>query len=400
MRITEIGPLAINATTGIEVTALSHDHAGTGYDVWPFWRPRQLDLTLRITRPTRNEALGVVDQLATAIYSEEGKRDGNGSVRRGVVLECESRLGNVYTWLAHADMRLLSIEQTTTGIGARVQVRGMLLHPPVTGFGQSPTIQITNMHAFTVTSASYTLGEDGTLYAGSLTLTTPNTASIRDSVVVIESRASSTEVAQTRYIQPTSASSNCVAETLPSGGTRYRVQSGSSATVTYSVAGNALPSVPLMIYACVHVPTGVTGTMSVSWPSQPSIVHALTDTRTWYPIAVNDWGPRSHTITLTVSNVAINTYIFPLLAVPVDGAHLWYVQGATTYNNLQILLPERSPVGSFHVSNQRNAAVYGPAFPITRRWLSITHGLALVVMSTATSNVTLEGRMTVPSAWM
>ena len=401
MRITSIGPLSIHQTTGIEITALSQDHEGTGYDVWPFWRPRRLDLTLRITRPTRNEALAVVDQLAASIYNNETKRFAmSGNASFGLAVWGESRLGNVYTWFVHADMRLLSIEQSADGVVARVQVRGMVLYPPSTPISQSPIIEMTTMHAFAVTPTSFVGGDDGTLYACILTITTPDTTGIRDSVIVIESRASSAEVAQTRYIQPTSASSNCVVETLPSGGTRYRVQSGSSATVTYSVANNALPSVPLMIYACVHVPTGVTGTVSVSWPGQSTVVSTVTDGRTWYPITIDHLGHRAHTITMQLSTIATNTYIFPLLAVPVDGAQMWYVSGAGKYDVLTLYISERSYVASSLVTNAPGAVIYGPPFPITRKWLSITHGLALPDMHTATSNVTLIGCMTVPSAWM
>ena len=398
MQITQIGPLSINQTTGIEITALSQDHAGTGYDVWPFWRPRRLDITLRITRPTRNDALAVVDQLATAIYGEELKRAFGSSLRRGIVVGCESRLGALSAWLGNTELRMLSIDQTATGMSARVQVRGMILHPPIESTPQNPAIQMNNMHAFVVTPTSYTLGDDGTLYAGSLTLTTPNTSSIRDSVVVIESRISSAEIAQTRYIQPTSASNNCVAETLPGGNTRYRVQSGTSATVTY--LANMLSPVPLMLYACVHVPTSVTGTMSVSWPGQSTVVSTVTDNRTWYPITIDHLSHRAHTITMQLSTIAANTYIFPLLAVPVDGAHMWYVSGAGKYDVLTLHIPERSYVASSLVTNAPGAVIYGPPFPITRKWLSITHGLALTNMSTATSNVSLVGYMTVPSAWM
>jgi len=398
MQITQIGPLSINQTTGIEITALSHDHAGTGYDVWPFWRPRRIKFTLHIRRTTREAVLMEIDQLAAAIYSEETKRKPNASVRRGILMRCDTWSVSTETWLGNVELHLLGIEQAANGISARVQVQGVMLHPPISGM-QITTTQ-NNMHSFTMAFINVSGWSNNGLYVHALEIATPNTTAIRDSVIVVESRAATSEVSQTRYLSPTAASNNCMAESMPGGATRYVVTSGTSATVTYDVTTDTLADVPFTIYACVHVPTGMSGTLSVAWNGQPAIVNVLTDKRTWYPIGVHDLGDQIHTITVSVSNVAANTYIFPLLFVPVDGAHLWYVSGATQYNKLQLLYPERYGARSLHVLNEPSAVIYGPVRCVTRRWFAMTHGIAVPDMSTATSDITIASRMTLPSAWL
>lgn len=374
MRITRIGSWVFDNNTNVVLdSGLDQELPGVGVELSALWQPRDLVIRLMFQRSSRNAALQAANEfLRDVAYAMTRYNPAVGTLPPSIVMNFDG----VYTsYLANAIARVQSITSTSVGTAVMLELRGVLLYPPA---GSTSQLTVSNVDSFATTVQ--TLGSDAsTLRLITLSLLTPTATSIIDSLLLIESLAPS-DTPQHRVVSPSSAASNFTAETMPSGHTRYRMASGTGGTINYTITVDAiLARIPYTVWMCIQASAPCTAT--VSWTTLPTRIIPITTNRTWYPIAVHDW-PFTHTISITLTNAGINTYVYPLMFVPFDVALCAYVRGANQYNRLFI---RPFPLPALAVSNQPNASIFMARVPVTRHVIALTHGIAVTTLSTATT---------------
>lgn len=391
MQIASIGSWTFDGSTNIVVGGLDLDLPGTGRRARQIWEPRPISFQLAFIRSSRSAVMNAVDQFVRDLVYEETRRGFTGAIPGSISITFAGA-ENV-SWLTDIEVTLREVRNVAQGLMVIIDVRGVLLHPPVLGGG---TVTVTGVNSFASTIVQLS-NDTIPLRQIDLEIVTPNTTSITDSLLVIESLPSTSSAPQTRVVSGSATIGSWIAQAMPSGHTRHLLSAGTSGSITYTITpGTTIDRVPYTVWMAVQTISAATPTVTVAWPTLPSREVLVVDTQTLYPIALYDLNITTP-ITVQVTNAAAgNTYVYPLIFVPLDIAACVYVVGAGKYNTLHLRDPMRSQIGLITVTNSPTARIYGYKPIITRNVAMLLHCIPTVNLSTATSTYTVVHRQLSP----
>ncbi len=379
MQLVSIAGVTLGSAITIETTGMSQDIPGAGatLDYRDVWRERSIAWTLLIRNTTRDAVMSDLDTLMRAIYvAQHGRNAGDDG---SCLVEMASQHGTVRTWLRDVTLKLVSVEQESRGMVARVALTGTQTSPAF-----SMSFATTSISASSFVPSTQTINSIATLQLLQLRIDT-SPSGLTDALHVIESLDTTGSTVMTVTINPaTPPPTNFTAETFSTSRTRLRATaSGSNATITYNVG--SIPQLTLYhIWLCISVTqsTSVLITSNAaSFAPQRIVVHPA---QTWYRVGVWDYHNYSgtRTITITITNYTSNTYVYPLLLIPAT-AHTLYIKTS----QYQYLYMQPIEVLFVEVRSTNQAEIYG-SFPIiTSNVIAYTHAFHLPTLSAITTTI-------------
>jgi len=378
MQLVSIAGVTLGSIT-IETTGMSNDIPGAGatLDYRDVWREQAIAWTLLVRNTTRDAVMSNLDTLMRAIYMQQhGRRAGDDG---SCLVEMASQHGTVHAWLRDATLKLVSIEQESGGMVARVALTGTLTTP---AFHQ--TFATTSIAASSFIPSVQTINSIATPQLLQLRIDT-SPSGLVDALHVMESLNTTSSTVMTVTLNPaTPPPTNFTAETFSTSRTRLRATaSGSNATITYNVG--SIPQLTLYhIWLCISVTqsTSVLITSNAaSFAPQRIVVHPA---QTWYRVGVWDYYNYSgtRTITITITNYTANTYVYPLLFVPTT-AHTLYVK----ISQYQFFYIQPIEYLFAEIRTINPAEIYGSLPLITSNVIAYTHAFHLPTLSTITTEI-------------
>jgi hypothetical protein len=405
MRVRQIGSTVFDNNTNIVVNATALDAVGGGFRVDDLYGPQPFAVEVAFIRSTRQLALRALNTLASELYIRSQRRAGSRlNVVGGVDVIVEDEAGNatLRATLTNASVTLISIENTASGVIARARVGGTLSGPFA---ATSLAIQnVSSLKAYELRTVTLTTVDDFALAIHNVDTTISNSAGLRNAFFAFEILESATATSRIYRKNPSSTSSNLVLENFDAGGTtlqRARFTASGNGTITYNLNFAELPIDTFNLFFEVYLPSAPPSDVlyTISWGGQPSLTGIVDFTQTFIRAGVFVRTDFSSTITIQITNALTNTYISPLIFIPIDGVFtynatapdlsLFYAYYSVTETELA-LSARGTQIGVLRGS---------PGF-IGGKYLAVFSGMMIPTISNLTASASIRSRRIEPASFM
>jgi len=357
MNITRIGSFVFDNSTNIITDVTSQELPGVGLRVQNVMRQTPISFRVAFIRSTKALVDGAVNQFVREMYGESMFRPlaGFAAARRGVQIWFDAAQ-TISTLLLDAEVRTVSIENVSQGVMATLEIRGVLAYPPMS---EAISVAISQLASFEIRDEILGVATNNELVHHNYVLGFSNHSNIRDLLFVVETRPNSTAAGSITTVNATSTSGNFFLSTWLSGTRkRYTLTSGTGGTVTYSVG--ALPYRPMMLFANITAAASSGAPyFNIAWTDQPAITEPIYENQTIYPIGVYTRGAFGATITIELFDVPVDTYVDPIVLIPLEGAYSFYARRAGGIQNLRIINPYFATGENLASTLSENCEVYG-----------------------------------------
>jgi hypothetical protein len=404
MRVRQIGSTVFDNNTNIVVDSTALDAVGGGFRVNDLDGPQPFAVEIAFVRSTRQEVLDALNLLAYDLYIRPQRRTFL-NVAGGVVVWVEDRNGNAIlrSFLTNASVNLISIESATTGVIARARVTGMLISPFITSNIVSQTFS--SLKAYGLYTLPLSNIDESTLAIHNIDVTINNNTGLRNALFVFEILQTLGSSQKIYRKSPTSVSNNLVLEsfTAEPGANLQRAYFATSGngTIMYYITDNELIADLYNLYFEVYLPFAPSSdvTYKIIWDEQPEISGIVNYKQTFIKAGMYTRANAACQITVNITNAPANTYISPLIFIPVDGVFV-YNATATNLSRFFTNYPATENRRSFFCTGSDYGELRGlPGF-IAGKYLAFFAGMMNTTISNLTTNVTIRSRRIEPAAFM
>jgi hypothetical protein len=405
MRVRQIGSTVFDNNTNIVVNATALDAVGGGFRADDLYGPQPFAVEVAFVRSTRQLALRALNTLASELHIRSQRRAGSRlNVVGGVDVIVEDEAGNatLRATLTNASVTLISIENTASGVIARARVGGTLSGPFA---ATSLAVQnVSSLKAYELRTVTLTTVDDFALAIHNVDTTISNSAGLRNAFFVFEILESATATSRIYRKNPSSTSSNLVLENFDAGGTtlqRARFTASGNGTITYNLNFAELPIDTFNLFFEVYLPSAPSSDVlyTISWDGQPSLTGIVDFTQTFIRAGMFVRTGFSATVTVQITNAPANTYVSPLVFIPIDGVF--------TYN---ATAPDLSLFYAYYPATETELALYArgtqigvlrgsPGF-IGGKYLAVFSGMMIPTISNLTASVSIRSRRIEPASFM
>ena len=199
-------------------------------------------------------------------------------------------------------------------------------------------------------------------------------------------------------------SSNLTLESFNAGGVtlqRARFNTSGNGTITYNLTFDELPIDTFNLFFEVYLPSAPTSDVfyTISWTGQTEISGVVNFTQTFIKAGVFVRTGYASNVTVQITNAPVNTYISPLVFIPIDGVF--------TYN---AIAPNLSIFYGFHPSSETELALYaagsqlgvlyGPPGFIGGKYLAVFGGMMIPSIGNLEASVSFRSRRIEPASFM
>jgi len=401
MRVRQIGTIVFNADTNIVVDATNQDAPGIGFRANSLHDPQPFSVEIAFRRATRQQALDAVSALASELYGRAQRRQGGYfAIAGGAFVSIEDATGNASLWvyLRDAEVTLLSIETTTTGVIARVRVTGTLGNPFL---GGQVATTLSSLSPYERRAVTLPNTSDAYLYKGGFSYSVSGMNGLYNALLAIENLESATATSRIIAINLTQTSSGINTNTWTVGGqtlTRATFSQATSGTIWYTVDTN-FPHDVYRLFIEIFCPSTPSSNARyiVSWSGQPQIAETITGDRSWYTPALFVRSESSFTLTLEIQNVPTGTLVMPLILIPTDGVYVWNVITSPTLQRFQAQDPNRAITRPFDA--EPPGIVYGAPGFVSGRHIVVFNGVMAPIITGAAATLNIFSRRIEPASF-
>ena len=407
MRVRQIGSIVFgnNANVVVDTTAL--DAVGGGFRVVDIDSPQPFSAEIAFIQPTRDLALRALDILARDVYIRSRRRTTPNQVGGAVVL-IDDRDGNatLQSLLTNAAITLIAIENSSRGVIARARLTGTLVGPFASTTVASQTFS--SLRAYEVRGMTLANVDSTKLAICSFFAEIGGNASLRNAFFIFETQESGTASSRIYRKNPSSVSSNLVLESFNAGGSttlqRARFTTAGNGSITYTIGDNELPRDTFNLFFEVYLPSVPSSDVfyTINWTGQPPITGVVDFSQSFINAGIYSRPGVYANVTIQINNAPVNTYISPLVFVPVDGVFTYNAKA----NNLGIIstaypATESSlPLFASDISAAQIGELRGlPGF-VTGKHLTIFTGMMTPTIENLNATVTLFTRHIEPASYM
>jgi hypothetical protein len=408
MRVRQIGSTVFDNNTNIVVDATALDAVGSGFRVNDLYGPQPFVVEIAFIRSTRQLALRALNTLATELYIRSQRRAGSRlNVAGGVdvIVEDESGNATLHSLLVDASVNLLTVETASNGVIARARVAGTLICPFV---GSAVVLgTASSLKAYELRTVALSSTFNFALAAHNVEVFFSNNSGLRNTLFVFETLETATATSRIYRKSPTTVSSNITLESFNAGGTtildRARFVSGGNGTITYDINTIEVPIDVFNLFFEVYLPSVPSSDVfyTINWGGQPTITGLVDYSKTFIRTGVYVNPNTATTITLQITNAPANTYVSPLVFIPVDGV---FVYNATATNVAQFLAntPTRESTFALYAAgnNATPGELRGPAGFIAGRYLVVFAGMMTPTITNLNATVILRSQRIEPASFM
>jgi hypothetical protein len=297
---------------------------------------------------------------------------------------------------------LITVENTSTGVIARARVSGTLLGPFAAISFVSQTIS--SLKAYELRTITLTNVDDTTLAIHNIEATITNSTGLRNALFVFETLESATATSRIYRKSPSSVSSNLVLENFNAGGTtlqRARFTASGNGTITYNLANSEVPIDTFNLFFEVYLPSAPSSDVlySINWSGQPTIGGIVDFSRTFINAGTYVRAYSATTVTIQITNALVNTYISPLLFVPVNGVFV-YNATATNLTRLSANNPVTEAQVALGATGAMEGDLRGPAGFVAGKYLAVFSGMMIPTIANLDASVIIRSRRIEPAAFM
>jgi len=403
MRIRQIGSLVLGSTTNVIVDNTSLDAPGVGFRSRTLSSPIPFSVDLAFVRSTRQAALDAINAFTREIYSYSQRRASPlFVVAGGIRILIEDAAGNatLSSYLQDGSVTLLSVEQSSSGVIAKIRLSGTLIGSFITNSYTAYTFSL--LFPYERRTISLPNLSDNALYAQDYICDINSPAGIYNALIAIEERETSAAQSRIAVINPTSATSGITFQNWNAGwmtGTRALFSSATGGTITYVINALALPYDAYRLFIEIFTPsTPINARYEISWDGQPTISEVLTSTRSWYTPGVYARGFYGATVSLQLINVPTNTLVMPLVFIPIDGVWVHNVVATPSFSYFHSLYPQTA--FEFPLYAPPGGVIYGDPNIITSRHISIFAGIMQSNLVGFSMNADIRSRRIEPAAFV
>jgi hypothetical protein len=403
MRVRQIGSTVFDNNTNIVVNATALDAVGGGFRVDDLYGPQPFSIEIAFIRSTRQLALNALNSFSSDIYLRSRRRTFL-NVAAGTEVFIEDESGNVTlrSLLTNISVNLLSIETTNTGVVARVRVIGTLVGPftATTFTGQS----VSSLKPYELRKITLTNITDSVLAAHGFYASVSNSNGVRNALLVFETLENSVATSRIYRKNPTSVSSNLVLESFDAGDTtlqRARFNTSGNGTITYTISAYTLVPVVFNLFFEVYLPSAPTSDVfyTISWDQQPAITGIVDFARTFIKAGVYTLGSGPATVTIQITNAPANTYISPLVFIPLDGVFV-YNATATNLNEFRALNATTEITQALYAAGNGYGEMRGQPGFIAGKYLAVFCGMMSSTITNLSASVNFVSNRIEPASFM
>jgi hypothetical protein len=407
MRVRQIGSIVFDNSTNIVVDATALDAVGSGFRVDDLYGPQPFSVEIAFVRQTRQLVLEAVDLLVYDLYIHSQRRVFP-NVVGGAVVWLEDKNGNpkLRSFLTRASVNLINIENSTKGVIARVRVTGTL----ISLFTESTSVSETfsSLKAYGLYTLPLSNINQNTLAIHNFRVVINNNTGLRNALFVF---APLSNINSTRRIyrkNPSSVSENLTLEsfTAEPGETlqRARFVTGGDGTITYNINESYLARDTYNLFFEVYLPFAPSSDVfyKIKWDGQQEITGFVDFSQTFINAGVYVRPNAATNVTIQIINAPVNTYISPLVFIPVDGVFTYNVCSVQNLLAFSAYNPSTELEMSLYSINNSNevGVLRGPPGFIAGKYLELFAGMMTQLISNLTTNVTIISRRISPSSFM